>query len=104
MPWKETNRTEQKEQFIKETLQQDKPFKHLCAQFGISEKNKKQIHKATDSIANRIRKNNGKVKPGIKTKIFFSIMRSVQKSGWNEADVKYWNEKGWDGKKRPWKS
>lgn len=71
---------------------------------GISEKNKKQIHKATDSIANRIRKNNGRVKPGIKTKIFFSIMRSVQKSGWNEADVKYWKEKGWDGKKRPWKS
>ena len=38
MPWKETNKMEQKEQFIKEMLKQDKPFKHLCAQFGISEK------------------------------------------------------------------
>jgi len=38
MPWKETNKMEQKELFIKEMLKQDKPFKHLCAQFGISEK------------------------------------------------------------------
>ncbi len=34
MPWKES----QKELFIKEMLKQDKPFKHLCVQFGISEK------------------------------------------------------------------
>ena len=38
MPWKETNAMEQKEQFIHEMLKQDKPFKHLCAEFGISEK------------------------------------------------------------------
>ena len=25
------------------------------------------------------------------------------KKGWNEADVKYWNEKGWTKKNRPWK-
>lgn len=29
---------EQKELFIKEMLKNDKPFKHLCAKFGISEK------------------------------------------------------------------
>lgn len=38
MPWKETNAIEQKEQFIHEMLKQNKPFKHLCAEFGISEK------------------------------------------------------------------
>lgn len=38
MPWKETNKMEQKELFIEEMLKQNKPFKHLCAQFGISEK------------------------------------------------------------------
>ena len=38
MPWKESNKMEQKELFIKEMLKQDKPFKHLCGQFGISEK------------------------------------------------------------------
>ena len=38
MPWKETDKMEQKELFIEEMLKKDKPFKHLCAQFGISEK------------------------------------------------------------------
>ena len=38
MPWKETDKMEQKEQFIQEMLKQEKPFKHLCEEFGISEK------------------------------------------------------------------
>ena len=36
MPWKETDKMEQKEKFIHEMLKQEKPFKHLCAEFGIS--------------------------------------------------------------------
>lgn len=38
MPWKETDKMLEKEKFIKEMLKNDKPFKHLCAEFGISEK------------------------------------------------------------------
>jgi len=38
MPWKETDKMEQKELFIKAMLASEKPFKHLCADFGISEK------------------------------------------------------------------
>lgn len=38
MPWKETNKMEQKELFIQEMLKKEKPFKHLCLEFGISEK------------------------------------------------------------------
>ncbi len=38
MPWKETDKMEQKELFIKAMLDNEKPFKHLCAEFGISEK------------------------------------------------------------------
>ena len=38
MPWKETDKMEQKELFIQEMLKHEKPFKHLCAEFGISEK------------------------------------------------------------------
>ena len=45
-----------------------------------------------------------KVQPGLKTKGFFHIMRMIQKSGsWNEADTRYWEEKGWMQKGRPWK-
>lgn len=70
---------------------------------GVSDKKKAAIEKKVSKLAERIRKRNGKVKPGLKTKIFFHIMRMLQKSGWNEADVKYWREKGWDKKQRPWK-
>lgn len=38
MPWKETDKMEAKEEFIKAMLENEKPFKHLCADFGISEK------------------------------------------------------------------
>jgi len=38
MPWEETDVMEQKEKFISEMLKNEKPFKHLCADFKISEK------------------------------------------------------------------
>ena len=69
----------------------------------VSEKKKQKIEKKTTALARTIKKKIGKVKPSIKTRGFFQIMRMLQKNGWNEADVNYWNEKGWNGKKRPWK-
>ena len=71
---------------------------------GIAEKKKAKIQKASDSVARKILKCHNKVRPGIKTRAFFSIMRMIQKSGWNPRDVEYWREKGWLGKKRPWKN
>lgn len=53
---------------------------------GVTDELKKKIDKKITSIANRVKKNNGKVKAGLKTKGFFFIMRMIQKSGWNEAD------------------
>ena len=38
MPWKETNAMKEKEKFIEEMLKNEKPFKHLCSEYGISEK------------------------------------------------------------------
>ena len=70
---------------------------------GINEKTKDSIERKTTALANKIKKNYGRVKPSVKTKGFFSIMRLMQKSGWNEADSLYWKENGWAGKKRPWK-
>ena len=70
---------------------------------SVPEKKKNKIKKATDSIAEKIIKSNGKVKPGLKTKGFFFLMRMIQKKGWNEKDINYWKEKGWDKKSRPWK-
>lgn len=70
---------------------------------NVPDKKKAKIEKSTSSIAKKILSRNGKVKSGIKTKGFFYIMRMLQKSGWNEADVNYWKEKGWNKKSRPWK-
>lgn len=69
----------------------------------VNDKKKKKIEKATSSIAKKIIKNNGKVKPSLKTKGYFYLMRMLQKKGWNEKDVNYWKEKGWLKKARPWK-
>ncbi len=69
----------------------------------IEEKIKKKIDKKTTKIASKIRKRKGKVKAGLKTKGFFYIMRMLQKSGWNEVDCQYWQERGWNKKERPWK-
>lgn len=69
----------------------------------ISGKKKASIEKKSTAIARKINRRNGKVKPGLKTKAFFCIMRMLQKNGWNEPDVEYWQEKGWAKNKRPWK-
>ena len=70
---------------------------------SVSEKTKQKIEAKTTALAKKIRKNAGHVNPGLKTKGFFHMMRLLQKRGWNQADVDYWKEKGWDGKNRPWK-
>ena len=70
---------------------------------GISEKKKRAIDKATSKIARRIVNNSGNVKPDIKIKGTFYVMRLLQKIISNPRDVEYWKAKGWTGKKRPWK-
>lgn len=70
---------------------------------GVSEKKKNLIERATDSLSAKIQKRQGRVKPGLKTKGFFWLMHLLQRNGWNEADVRYWKQKGWTDKNRPWK-
>ncbi|MBO4876512.1 MAG: NAD(P)H-dependent oxidoreductase [Ruminococcus sp.] len=64
---------------------------------------KKSIEAKADSIAEKILKRQGKVPVPLKTRAFFRIMSLMQRNGWNKADEDYWKEKGWTGKKRPWK-
>lgn len=69
---------------------------------SVSDKKRKSIDKATTRIAKKILNNAGNVKPGVKTRAFFWMMHLAQRSGFNEKDAKYWKEKGWTGKIRPW--
>ncbi len=64
----------------------------------------KKIDKDTTKLAKKIIKKNNKVKPGLKTKGFFALMRMIEKKGFSPVDVAYWKDKGWLGKKRPWKN
>lgn len=63
---------------------------------------KAAIERRTSTIAKKIKRRQGRVRVGFKTRFMFWIMGMMQKSGWNEADVKYWKDKGWLDGKKPW--
>lgn len=66
---------------------------------NIKEKIKKQIY----SLANKIKKDYGNIKPSIKTKMLVYLMKKLhQKKKITENDYNYWKEKGWLDNKRPW--
>ena len=69
----------------------------------VTPEKRKKIDAKTTQIAEKIRRNAGHVTPSLKTKAFFSLMRRLQKDGWNEADKVYWQSYGWDKAERPWK-
>jgi len=61
-----------------------------------------KIERKATEVADKVKNNYGKARPGLKTKFFFSIMRMMQKDGWNKTDQNYWKEKGWLEKECPW--
>lgn len=69
---------------------------------GIKPKIKNKIEKKTTILARQIKKRYKHVKPGMKTKLWFYMARFLHKMSWDDSDLNYWKEKGWDKKKRPW--
>ena len=71
---------------------------------GVSEAKKQKIANRISSLATKVNKKIGRAKPGLTTKILFCIFRLFHKK-WRicEADIRYWQEKGWLDKNRPWK-
>ncbi|MDE6567072.1 MAG: flavin reductase, partial [Lachnospiraceae bacterium] len=68
----------------------------------VSDKLKNRIEKKTSTLARKIQKRQGKVKPSLKTRIFFHIMRHI--GGLSQVDRDYWKAKGWTYRKNPWSS
>ena len=68
----------------------------------VSQKKKRKAEKKLSALAEKIKRRQGRVKPGLKTKAVFAAMRLAYKRGGNPADARYWKEKGWTGKARPW--
>ena len=71
---------------------------------GVSAKKKAAIDRQITAMARRITARYGHVRPGLKTRGMFHVMRLAQKHGWNAKDVEHWKAQGWLGKKRPWQS
>ena len=69
----------------------------------VSEKKRAAIDRSTTKLAKKILAARGHVRPGLKTKGMFLVMRMIQKRGFTETDGAYWQKMGWLGKKRPWK-
>lgn len=72
---------------------------------AVDSKTKKQINAATDKIAHKVTAR-GQATMGIKTKIMFLMLRNYHKNNDLDlfaADKKYWMDKKWLDKARPWK-
>lgn len=69
----------------------------------IDEKRQNKIKKDINKLCKKIKRDSKCVKPNLKTKALFHLIRMMnKKKGFSESDKKYWKEKGWIGKKRPW--
>lgn len=65
---------------------------------------KDKIDKKLYELMDKITHDTDKVKPSLKVRLLFSIMRQMHKrEGMQAVDTLYWREMGWLGKKRPWK-
>lgn len=54
-----------------------------------------------EALARKVTK--ARVRTGLKTRLFFGMMRMMIKSyDDTSADRQYWKENGWFGKARPW--
>ncbi len=72
---------------------------------GVSDKKKSQIDKRTDRIVRSLQRNHHP-KAGMKTKVFFLMMRKMQQGNRSASisEKNYWEKEGWLGKVRPWQS
>ena len=69
----------------------------------VSEITKEKIIQKADIVSNKVKSQIGNVKPNIKTKFMFNIIRKMQKSNnWNMIDKNYWKNNNWLAKERPW--
>ena len=66
-------------------------------------KAKEQIFREVKQLSNKIMRESKNIKPRLKVKLYFNFFRIMQKKmTFSPADSKYWKEKGWLEKKRPY--
>lgn len=71
---------------------------------AVSAEIKARIEKQTRRLAAKVKSRAGKVRPSLKTKIYFGVMRMLHKRlDIAPPDKEYWDGYGWTGENRPWK-
>ncbi len=71
---------------------------------GVSEKKKAAIDRKTSALAAKIMRNEGTVRPRLKTRAVFFAMHVMQRNGFNPRDVEHWKRHGWTEGVRPWRT
>jgi multimeric flavodoxin WrbA len=63
----------------------------------VKDERKVKLQKKAKKLAREINKRHCKVKPGIRSKFMFGMMRAMQKGkmSWNPVDRKHWEDNGW---------
>ena len=70
----------------------------------VGEDRKARIKKEIERLAKKVKRKVGKVRPSLKTKIYFGVMRMLHKRlDIAPPDKEYWDGYVWTGKNRPWK-
>ena len=67
---------------------------------NVSSEKKEKIDQKTTALAKTIIRRNGRVHPGVRTKMWFSLMRHFK--GISDLDRDYWENSGWTAGKHPW--
>ena len=70
----------------------------------VTMKKKEKIENKITRLAKAVIRKDGKAHFNLKTRLFFYIMRKVNKNPWNAVDREYWKLKGWLNSERPWKN
>ncbi len=71
---------------------------------GVKEPKKARIERDMAKLAQKLSRG-GRPRVGLRTRLLFAMMAMMQKAGWGSSPVekRYWDERGWLGKGRPWR-
>ena len=70
---------------------------------GVTDKTRAKLERDMTALAAKIKANQGRKKPCLKTRLLFPVMSMIVKKRPDSADYDYWKNKGWLEGKRPWK-
>ena len=70
---------------------------------GVTDKTRAKLERDMTALAAKIKANQGRKKPCLKTRLLFPVMSMIVKKRPDSADYDYWKNRGWLEGKRPWK-